>query len=183
MLKPYQHQPLSFVAIYYIDNVVKLIDSMNGQGHLLLRKARISPQSTQNLNDKITLKQYIRLLNFTENVAQSASIGLLLARNVNITGHGSLGFAVMSSPTIEVAIRLIAQYIALLSPLMSIKIVTTTTEVKIQFHESTLLNNAKRIYLDMVTCTTIKVLRFISSTDIKINQLSFNFKAPSFAIG
>jgi len=176
----YQSEPILFVATYYIDNVVKLIDSLNGNGELLLRQARISPGCTQNLSDKISLKQYIRLLNSTEKTSQLPSIGLLLAQKVNITGHGSLGFAVMSSPNIGVAIALIAKYIALLSPLMTIKIVTTATEIKIQFHESSLLSQAKRIYIDMVACTTIRVLSFISITDIKINRVSFNFKAPDY---
>jgi len=178
--KACQSKPISFVATYYIDNVVKLIDSLNGKGRVLLKQAKISPESTQHLADKITLKQYIRLLNSTESISQLPSIGLLLAQKVNITGHGSLGFAVMSSPNIGVAIDLISKYIALLSPLLSVRVVTTATEVKIQFHESALLGNAKRIYLDMVTCTTTSVLNFISSTNIKINHVSFNFKAPDY---
>jgi len=180
VIKLYQSKPILFVSTYYIDNVVNLIDSLNGKGNELLRQAKISKENTQNLADKISLKQYLRLLKSTESVSEQASIGILLAQNVNITGHGNLGFAVMSSPNIGIAIDLIAKYISLLSPLMSIKVVNTAAKVKIQFHESSLLGHANRIYIDMVTCTTISVLRFISATNIQASQVCFNFKPPHY---
>ncbi len=82
----------------------------------VLASANIDYELLIQPNSLLTLEQVERLIAAVFQVSQRSDIAVELGKSLKLTSHAILGYGILTSPTIEVAMRLVARYFRLIMP-------------------------------------------------------------------
>lgn len=82
----------------------------------VLESANIDYELLVQANSLLTLEQVERLIEAVSQVSQRTDIAVELGKALKLTSHSILGYGILTSPTIEVAMRLVARYFRLIMP-------------------------------------------------------------------
>lgn len=82
----------------------------------LLREAQIKPEVLLAADGQLTLEQVDTLVNLAAYKTQRSDLGFELGRQIKLSAHDILGYAMLSAPTLDMALRLVARYFSLITP-------------------------------------------------------------------
>ena len=82
----------------------------------LLRDAQIKPEVLQAADGQLTPDQVDALVSLAGQRSQRTDLGFELGRQIKLSSHDILGYAMLSAPTLDAALRLVARYFSLITP-------------------------------------------------------------------
>ncbi len=82
----------------------------------LLKDARIDPRHLQAANGHISAEQADALICLAADRSGHESLAFDLARSLKLSSHDILGYAMLSAPNLDTALRLLARYFSLIAP-------------------------------------------------------------------
>jgi AraC-like DNA-binding protein len=82
----------------------------------VLELANIDSELLRQPNSLLTLDQVERLIDAVSQISQRSDMAVELGKSLKLTSHAILGYGIQTSPTIEVAMRLVARYFRLIMP-------------------------------------------------------------------
>ena len=82
----------------------------------LLRDARIKPEILGAAEGQLTPEQLDALVRLATQRSQRTDLGFELGRQIKLSSHNILGYAMLSAPTLDAALRLVARYFSLITP-------------------------------------------------------------------
>ncbi|WP_146165946.1 AraC family transcriptional regulator [Stenotrophobium rhamnosiphilum] len=82
----------------------------------LLREAQIKPEALLAADGQLTAEQVDSMVSLAALRTQRSDLGFELGRVIKLSAHDILGYAMLSAPTLDAALRLVARYFSLITP-------------------------------------------------------------------
>lgn len=102
-------------ARYYAQFCARLAE-LDVDVYALLRDAAIEPEVLWSVDGWLTLDQVERLVALATQRTGRSDLGFELGRLSKLSSHDILGYAMLSAPTLDHALRLVARYFRLITP-------------------------------------------------------------------
>lgn len=117
---------------HYPRTLINLMRTNGASDDELLLGTDISQALYQDLDSTISYSQYARLIVNALGCYQDPGLGLVFGQALNITQHGMLGIAVMTSKTLEEALLLLQENYKLLSPVLALELRRSGSDAIVQ---------------------------------------------------
>lgn len=114
-------QKLPFIPVRYFDSLVALSAPAQHQRAELLARAGLPAQRLAAPERLLRLPEVERLVTTCLQSADDPALALRLGAELNLSAHGTLGFAGLSSATLEAAIQVAEEFFPLVTPLLGIR--------------------------------------------------------------
>ncbi len=164
--------------------LVNLLDYVSAEGmsvDKILNHAGITADLIQDVDGELSLQQFADVFLYSVKIAKQPQLGLLLGRKLGITAHGILGYAVMSSATVNDAIELVVKYFQTRTPLASLKLEQGKQQSCLVLTELYQLPAMQITFIETVISTLTTLMRFLSDIESPFTQINLNFTAPAYA--
>lgn len=112
---------LPFIPVRYFDSLVALTTPGQQDRAALLDRAGLSVQRLAAPDRLLRLPEVERLVATCLQASGDPALALRLGSELNLSAHGTLGFAGLSSPTLEAAIQVAEEFFPLVTPLLGIR--------------------------------------------------------------
>ncbi len=109
------NQDLALPARYYL-RVLDQLRTKNIEPEQLLGPLGLSLAELAEADATLSLIQVDRLLNNAVSLCACSDLGFELGKGLKLTSHSMVGFGILSSPTVDYALRLAARYFSLIMP-------------------------------------------------------------------
>ena len=113
-------QPAALPARYYAI-FVDWLRALGVDVDALLRSARIAPGALDGADRLLTLPQVDALVEGATERTGRPDLGFDVGRLIKLSSHDILGYAIISSPTLDYALRLAARHYRLITPTFSMR--------------------------------------------------------------
>lgn len=115
-----ERSELKIPARYY----ARLCELLGGSGvdiTALLEATHIDERTLRSPSGALTLPQVERLIDEAVQSSGRSDLAFELGKALKLSSHGTLGFAFLSSPTLDYALRLASRYFRLILPMMTLR--------------------------------------------------------------
>lgn len=102
----------------------------------VMREAHIKPEVLQTVDGQLTVEQVDTLVRIASQRTQRSDLGFELGRLIKISAHDILGYAILSAPTLDMALRLVARYFSLITPTYLMQYRSTATHAEMSVRPS-----------------------------------------------
>lgn len=99
------------MAANYSAAIARLANSYGVSESMILEKTDITPDELHSSDLVMSVNQNIRLINNAIELTETPHLGLIFGQNLNVTAHGMMGIAIMSSRKVGDALAIICKYI------------------------------------------------------------------------
>jgi AraC-like DNA-binding protein len=113
--------PSSRLPGHYYTGLAQIVAEHQPDLHEFIARAGFDPRMLRAPNSTITLAQLDCLIEAAGRASGCAHLGLRLGRHARLTEHGPLGYALLSSGTLEELVRLAARYYHLIVPVVTMR--------------------------------------------------------------
>ena len=107
-----------------------------------------------------------------------ADVGLRIGSYLGVNQHGALGFAIMSSRSIEESLGLLGRYIKTRTPLLDVNVEKDNQHYALVFKEVHDFTPIRMWFFEALVVSLSNIFRFISHSNDVIESIAFPFKAP-----
>lgn len=168
------------IPAYYVQQILDQLQDYPEEVQQFFSSHKIVPENLTKVNSLINLDSFKQLIIYAMDVTQNQSLGLLVGRNLSLTTHGMLGFAVMASRTLREALTLIAKYLNIRTPLLGLAIAEKQNFIEVQLFERYQLDVIQRPLLESAISALNSMLNQIASELFPIQKVRLPFKEPSY---
>ncbi len=128
----------------------------------LLSAAGIDPQVLARDNRWLDLATVGRLAEASVRITGRPWLGLELGASIDLTSHGALGLAVISSADVPSAVRTIARFAPARGAMLNWRLEETTEGSRLMISEATPLGEARPFIIDAVFATLMRALHAVA---------------------
>lgn len=111
-------------------------------------------------------------------VSNDAQLGLLVGSSMDISSQGIFGYAILTSPTIGEALKLMVRYNKALLPSVDVKILPRESRVEVQIKAPHLPDNLARFYVELLYAAIMRTGNTLIPKGRTSVHLEFNYDAP-----
>lgn len=148
----------------------------------LLQDAGIDPQVLAAPEGRFRPEQVERLVVLATERSGRSDLGFELGRMLKLSSHDILGYAMLSAPSVDQALRLVSRYFSLITPTYSLRCRRTE-----QFAEATvqpllpLSARVREIHLEAIAVAFYEHVRILLSGALPTCSLHLSYEAPPHA--
>ncbi|HBG31854.1 MAG TPA: AraC family transcriptional regulator [Gammaproteobacteria bacterium] len=125
-----------------------------------LKTANIWPTQLYGPDATLTVAQFETFIDQIERVSGRHDLGFLLGRQIKLSNHEILGYAILTSPTLDYAIQLASRYYRLITPAFRMQYLRGRPYCEIRFQPELSLNSqALRFLLETIVVSTHEQLK------------------------
>jgi AraC-like DNA-binding protein len=138
---------------------------------------------TTNLN---TPNVYLSSCNIEEvitkayQLVQCSELGLRFGKALSIANHGFLGYAAMSSPTIETSITTALKFLKIRMRILDANLVTVKEKAYVQLHVHHESPMVVRFLIEMAFAHLVEMREFLLETDSVLPKIEVTYEKPSY---
>ena len=170
--------PATFPARYYaifVDRLRRLDVDVNA----LLRSARIAPAALYGTDGLLTLPQVEALVEGAAERTGRSDLGFDAGRLVKLSSHDILGYAIISSPTLDYALRLAARHYRLITPTFSMRYTRDGRHAEIALRPALSVRpETLRFHLEAVTVSLHEQMKALLGDRLPGHDISISGLAP-----
>ena len=171
-------QPATFPARYYAIFVDRL-RHLGVDVDALLRSARIEPAALYGAEGLLTLPQIDALIEGATERTGRSDLGFDAGRLIKLSSHDILGYAIISSPTLDYALRLAARHYRLMTPTFSMRYSRDVRQAEITFRPAlTMRPDTLRFHLEAVTVSSHEQMKALMGSRMPSHDVSVSGLAP-----
>lgn len=168
-----------FPARYFL-TLLEYLDAMGVEQASVLRAARIG--SLDDPNMRLTLRQLESLLAAAERLSGRHDLGFELGRRVKTTSHDILGYALLTSPTLRHALRLLSSYQRLINPAFTLELQHHAGRVDLVYRPAMALSHrAMRVVQETIAVSNHHEFRSLLQRDLPPYDIHFSIERPQHA--
>ncbi len=168
------------IPAFYVQQILDQLQDHSEEIQQFFARHQLVPENLSQTNSLIRLDTFKLLIVYAIELTQKQSLGLLVGRNLSLTTHGMLGFAVMASRTIREALALIARYLDIRTPLLGLNISEQTEYVEVQLSERYCLDAIQRPLLESAVSALHSMLEQIAAELKPIIKIRLPFSEPAY---
>ena len=169
------------VPAAYVQALAELIRSLGADTSDWLAMSGLTMARLEEPDASVSLPLFAQLAFDAVGITREPALGLLLGDRMHAASHGIVGFAVSSAGTPRQALELLARFVRLRLPLLSVSQQRVDGEVEVQFHEALPLGPMRGPVLEATLLTITRVLDSLSLGSCPIIRVAFPFPAPDHA--
>ncbi len=169
------------VPATYVQALAELIRSLGADTSDWLAMSGLTMARLEQPDASVSLPLFAQLASDAVGITREPALGLLLGDRMHAASHGIVGFAVSNAGTPRQAVELLARFVRLRLPLLSVSQQSADGEVEVRFHEALPLGPMRGPVLEATLLTIKRVLDAISLGSCPIIQVAFPFSAPDHA--
>ena len=169
------------VPAAYVQALAELIRSLGADTSDWLAMSGLTMARLEQPDASVSLPLFAQLAFDAVGITREPALGLLLGDRMHAASHGIVGFAVSSAGTPRQALELLARFVRLRLPLLSVSQQRVDGEVEVQFHEALPLGPMRGPVLEATLLTITRVLDSLSLGSCPIIRVAFPFPAPDHA--
>lgn len=148
----------------------------------LLRDAGIDPQALASPQAELTLEQADRLVALALQRSGHTDLGFELGRLFKLSSHDILGYAMLSAPTVDQALRLVSRYFRLITPAYALRYHSDARQAEARLQVLLPLSPAVRAaHLEAIVVAFYEHVRMLASGEAPECRIELPFEAPPHA--
>jgi len=168
-----------YPARYFL-TLLEYLDSIGVEQAAVLRAARIG--SLDDPKMRLTLRQLESLLAAAERLSGRHDLGFELGRRVKTTSHDILGYALLTSPTLRHALRLLSSYQRLINPAFTLELQHHAGRVELLYRPAMALSHrAMRVVQETIAVSNHHEFRSLLQRDLPPYDIHFSIERPLHA--
>ncbi|MFC5699101.1 AraC family transcriptional regulator [Pseudomonas sp. GCM10022186] len=178
-------QPLTFsaelVPIAYADALLGLAEELGVARSTLLASARIRPEVLGNPNGRLSFVDFNHLAGAALQQCREPALGLMLGQRLNVSTHGILGYAVLSSANLGRALQFAMKYYRVLGLAYELELVEQGDCLQLRATESFPMGPLGRFAGEGLLASFFSIARFLVGEELHGQQVGFAHPAPAYA--
>lgn len=147
-----------------------------------LAKAAISPEQLYGADASISLGQFELLVADLERVSARNDLGFLLGRKIKLSNHEILGYALLTSPTLDYALQLAARYYRIITPAFQMLYRRGVDDSELVFRPIlSLSHQGLRFLLETIVVSTHEALKSLTQEKLPRYEIFVSYSKPENA--
>lgn len=178
-------QPLNFTAelvpVAYAQALLDLAEALGVSRQALFEQARVRPEVLHSPAGRLSFIDFHQLAGAALSLSAEPAFGLLLGQRLNVSTHGILGYAVLSSANLERAIGFALKYYRVLGLTFDLEMVREPGRAQLRASESIPLGPLQRFASEGLLSSLYTIARFLVGEPLQEAAVGFAFPAPEYA--
>ncbi|MBB1519954.1 AraC family transcriptional regulator [Aquipseudomonas guryensis] len=171
----------ALVPLAYAQALIELAGELGVPRDQLLFAAGIAPQVLQNPAGRLSFLDFRQLANAALLAADDPALGLLLGQRLNASAHGILGYALLSSATLEKALHFALKYYRVLGLSFDLELIEHADRLELRASESIPLGALSRFAAEGLLASLYSIAQFLLGETPQGVALGFSYPAPNYA--
>jgi AraC-like DNA-binding protein len=168
-----------YPARYFVQ-LLEYIDELGVEHTAVLRAARLG--SLDDPNKLLSLRQVEALFAAAERLSGRFDLGFELGRRVKTTSHDILGYALLTSPTLRDALRLLSSYQRLINPAFTLELQHRERRVDLVYRPAMALSHrAMRIVQETIAVSNHHEFGYLLQRGLSPYDIHFSIERPPHA--
>ncbi len=168
------------MPIDYMASLARLLKKRGISTKDFLEGSGISVQSIENPDVLISYSQYETLIENALYLSNEPALGLFLGQYHNITSHGLLGQAVLTSPNMEKALRLTLRYIKTRNQLIDLDVEIKGKSVTLLFDVAIASERSRIFFIESMISGICSLWKLLLGEDMSATEINVKFPAPEY---
>lgn len=169
------------VPLTYVEALLSMAEERGIKRGALLAAARLRPDLLAHANGRLAFGDFHRLVGTLLQRCTEPALGLEFGRRLNISTHGILGYAVLSSANLGKAIQFALRYYRVLGLAFELELVEGGERVELRACESVPLGMVARFAAESLLASLFSIARFLVGEELSGLQVGFAHAAPPHA--
>jgi AraC-like DNA-binding protein len=145
----------------------------------LLRDAQIDPVTLAAPDGQFRPEQVERLVALADERAGRSDLGFELGRMLKLSSHDILGYAMLSSPSVDHALRLVSRYFSLITPTYTLRYRCDATHAEALVQPQLALSpRVRELHLEAIAVAFYEHVRALLSGDAPACTIHLSFEPP-----
>ncbi len=169
------------VPIAYASALIDLAAELGVPRDELLQAARVKPQVLESPNGRLSFIDFNLLASAALTLCNEPALGLLLGQRLNVSTHGILGYAVLSSATLDKAIQFALKYYRVLGLAYELERREDGDRSELRASEAMPLGALGRFAAEGLMCSLHSIAQFLLGEKMHGIEVAFAYPAPLYA--
>ena len=168
-----------YPARYFLQ-LLEYLDGVGVERAAVLRAARV--RSLDEPKSRVTIRQVESLLAAAERLSGRFDLGFELGRRVKTTSHDILGYALLTSPTLRHALRLLSSYQRLINPAFTLELQHHGGRMDLVYRPAMALSHrAMRVLQETIAVSNHHEFGSLLKRDLPPYDIYFSIERPPHA--
>ena len=189
-MKPYKNNsPMkrtqTFIAelapVAYAEALLTLAEELGMVRSELFAAARVRPEVLASPNGRVSFLDFHLLAQAVLERCSEPALGLMLGQRLNVSTHGILGYAVLSSANLGKALQFALRYYRVLGLAFDLEVVELGEEMELRAVESLPLGPQSRFAAESLLSSIHTIARFLLGEQLRGLAVGFVHPMPGYA--
>jgi AraC-like DNA-binding protein len=146
----------------------------------LLRDAQIDPATLASPEGRFRPEQVDRLVVLATERSGRTDLGFELGRLLRLSSHDILGYGMLSSPTVDQALKLVSRYFSLITPTYTLRYRCDDKIAEaLVLPQLALSARVREVHLEAIAVAFYEHVRSLLSGDLPACNIDLSFEAPA----
>lgn len=169
------------VPVTYAVALLDLVEELGVPRSQLFAEARVRPEVLDNPQGRLSFLDFNQLAHSALLRCEEPALGLLLGQRLNVSTHGILGYAVLSSSNLGKAIQFALKYYRVLGLTYELELIEQGQRVELRATESLPLGALSRFAAEGLLTSLYTIARFLVGERLDDAAVGFAHAAPYYA--
>lgn len=178
-------QPLNFTAelvpVAYAEALLALAEELGVPRAALFVAARVRPEVLGSPNGRLSFADFHLLTQAALQRCGEPALGLVLGQRLNVSTHGILGYAVLSSANLGKALQFALKYYRVLGLAFELELVEQGEDMELRALESFPMGPQARFAAEGLLTSIHTIARFLLGEELQGLAVGFAHAAPQYA--
>ncbi|MHA6492737.1 AraC family transcriptional regulator [Pseudomonas borbori] len=161
--------------------LIELAEELGLPRARLFADAHVYADVTEAPRGRLSFLDFYSLANCALLQCGQPALGLLFGQRLNVSAHGILGYAVLSSSNLGMAIQFALKYYPVLGLTFELEMVEQDDRVELRATESMPLGALSRFAAESLLSSLYTIARFLLGEPLQHVQVGFTHVAPAYA--
>lgn len=178
-------QTLNFTAelvpVAYAEALLALAEELGLARTELFAAARVRPEVLGSPNARLSFIDFYHLIQAALERCGEPALGLVLGQRLNVSTHGILGYAVLSSANLGKALQFALKYYRVLGLSFELELVEQGEDIELRAVESFPMGPQSRFTAEGLLTSIHTIARFLLGEELQGLAVGFAHPAPDYA--
>lgn len=180
-MKPSLNFTAELIPVAYAAALLDLVEELGVPRAELFAEARVRPEVLGNPQGRLSFLDFNQLTSCALLRCDEPALGLLLGQRLNVSTHGILGYAVLSSANLGKAIQFALKYYRVLGLTYELEMVELHERVELRASETLPLGALSRFAAEGLLTSLYTIARFLVGERLQEVDVGFAHAAPNYA--
>ncbi len=167
---------------YYIYQIGEQLSARGIDVEQWLAKSGLTKSKINRPEQSISFLQFKRLIASALRLSNDPTLGLQVGKQLGLTTHGMLGFAIIASGNLQETVELFSRFLNTRTPLLRVELVYHESELEVQLHECYPLEDIKIPFFESAIFTLYNLIMQVTQNSAPITKIGLPFSAPKYQI-
>tara|TARA_R110000868_G_scaffold14387_11_gene66842 strand:- start:10933 stop:12012 length:1080 start_codon:yes stop_codon:yes gene_type:complete len=180
-MKPSLNFSAELVPVAYAAALLDLVEELGVPRAQLFAEVRVRAEVLGNPQGRLSFIDFTQLTSSALRLCDEPALGLLLGQRLNVSTHGILGYAVLSSANLGKAMQFALKYYRVLGLTYELEMVELGARIELRASETMPLGPLSRFAAEGLLTSLYTIARFLVGERLQEVEVGFAHAAPHYA--